>query len=179
MKVLSFYCGREVMKGQYTVLFVSPCSNAGVEKTSCGPRHPSDHGAHTDLELATTGHLVTHGLGWSPTQTPAQSSQTSSQWPSLDTDGLRTPGLYLLGWAFLATIKGWLEWCLVPPVYICPWQWARSSGGRNCLGSQLRPRVPVCRAPAPHTAPPLLSCSCPVPVFTLSLTRSLSHGADC
>ena len=70
-----------------------------------------------DLELATTGHLVTLTLVTRPQLWPL-SSQSSSQ-PSLAIDDLRTPGHNLLGWAFLVTIKGWLP---APSVYICPWQ---------------------------------------------------------
>ena len=155
------------MSGQCTVLFVFLCgephcnpSNAGVnaEKTSCEPLcccWPG-HGAHSDLELATTGHLVTltphRGL------VTGISSQTSC--------GPASPGdlhtwATLLGWAFLATIKGWLR---LVPVYICPWQWARSEAQEveTAWRSEWSGPVYLCRPGGPHTpATAQLFLSCP------------------
>ena len=135
----SFYCGRDVTEGHCTVLFVFLCrephcnpSNAGVnaEKTSCEPQCCSwpGHGAHSDLELATTGHLVTltphRGL------VTGISSQTSCG-PASPGD-LHTWATFIgLGFSCdnqgLAAVPGA---CLYLSVAVSQ---ERGSGGRNCL----------------------------------------------
>ncbi len=125
-----------------------------------------------DLELATTGHLVTlTSAGHWPHSATEQSDEFAAQ-PRHD--NLRTPGPHLLGWAFLVTIKGWLA----APVYICPWQWARRAGASEAQEVETAwwsvwACVPVLAGRPTHSAP-LLSCSCPVP----GITVRLSHVTD-
>ena len=126
-----------------------------------------------DLELATTGHLVTLTLHWSLATLRTEQSDEFAAQPRHD--DLRTPGPHLLGWAFLVTIKGWLA----APVYICPWQWARRAGASEAQEVETAwwsvwACVPVLAGPWPHTRQPLLSCSCPVP----GISVRLSHVTD-